>query len=76
MGKLHVLTGDGKGKTSAGMSLYAAADFLMEQVRPEWAFNLDGGPSHALLVRPESGKPLKTVSGNVCDDLDIMAFTE
>ena len=73
-GKLGIFTVTGK--TSAGMSLYAAADFLMEQVRPEWAFNLDGGPSHALLVRPESGKPLKTVSGNVCDDLDIMAFTE
>ena len=71
----HVCIFTVTGKTSRGLSLYEAADFLMSEVRPQWAYNLDGGPSHALLVRPERGKPLKTVSGNVCDDLDIMAFT-
>ena len=63
-------------KTNKGLSLIACADFLLEQVRPLWAFNLDGGPSSTLLIRPQPGKVMKTVSGNGVRTMDILGFCE
>ena len=63
-------------KTNAGLTLVAGTDFLLEQVRPDWAYNLDGGPSCALLIRPDRTGKMKTVYGNNSMDADIMAFIE
>ncbi len=63
-------------KTNAGLTLVECTDFLSDVLRPEWAFNLDGGPSSALLVRPEKGKTMKTVFGNGVKTADSLAFCE
>ena len=63
-------------KENAGLTMIDCADFLIEQLQPLWAFNLDGGPSTALLVRPEPSRKMKTVYGNIVKNVDIMAFCE
>lgn len=59
-----------------GLTLVRCVDFLQEQVRPEWAYNLDGGPSSALLYRRERWRILKVMHGNTSRDADVMVFTE
>ena len=49
---------------------------LLDRIHPLWAFNLDGGPSTALLVRPEPKGLLKTVYGNIVKSTDIIGFCE
>jgi len=63
-------------KTSPGLTLVDCVDFLMTTFDPEWAYDLDGGPSSALLYRNVGKKTLKTLYGNNSKDADIMAFVE
>ena len=60
-----------------GLSLYQVNDFFLENFEGlEWLYNLDGGPSSALLIRKQGSSRLKTVMGGGAKDVDIMAFTE
>lgn len=59
-----------------GMTLPNAVDFLMENFDPEWAYNLDGGPSSALLCRNQGKKTLKAIFGGQKSDVDVMGFVE
>ncbi len=57
-----------------GVRLTTATDFLMEQFDPVWAFNLDGGPSSALLAWKKGTRRLTKVFGGERKDFDIMCF--
>ena len=59
-----------------GLTLPECTDFLLEAFDPEWAYDLDGGPSTALLCRNYGKKTFKAVYGGTDKDADIMAFTE
>ncbi len=61
---------------SLGLSLHKVNAFLTENFDLEWAYNLDGGPSSALICRNRGSRKLKTVAGGSARDVDIMAFTE
>jgi exopolysaccharide biosynthesis protein len=63
-------------KTNEGLTMVQSADWVIEHLHPLWAFNLDGGPSSALLVRPNRTGALKTVYGNIVKTVDIMGFCE
>ena len=58
-----------------GLTMQQCVDFLMEQFNPEWAYNLDGGPSSALMYRDEAGT-LQPVWENRQENADIMTFSE
>ena len=62
--------------SSRGITLCDAVDWIHEQFDPEWCYDLDGGPSSALISRKVGKKTLKVVYGNKSKDADIMAFTE
>ena len=59
-----------------GLNLFKCVDYLMAEHDPIWAYDLDGGPSSALLVRPGGEGEWITVFGNTSEDADIMAFVE
>jgi len=59
-----------------GISLRRAVIFFQENFAAEWVYNLDGGPSSALLVRKPGAKRMETLLGGNAKDADIMAFTE
>ncbi|MBQ8159759.1 MAG: phosphodiester glycosidase family protein [Clostridia bacterium] len=61
---------------SRGIMLTSATDFLLETFDPEWAFNLDGGPSSALLARKPTQSKVTRVFGGEKKDFDIMGFIE
>ncbi|MBR4080167.1 MAG: phosphodiester glycosidase family protein, partial [Clostridia bacterium] len=63
-------------KTNPGLTMTQVVKFLQDNIHPEWAYNLDGGPSSALLARSNGDKKLKTIYGNNSKDTDIMAFAE
>lgn len=63
-------------KTSIGLALTDCVYFLQASFDPVWAYDLDGGPSSALLCRRPGRKTLKTIYGNNSKDADIMAFVE
>ena len=63
-------------KNGTTLSLVRCAEFVLEEFHPVWAYNLDGGPSVALLARRENGTILKTIYGNNSKDFDVMAFYE
>ena len=62
-------------KETYGLSLIQCVDFLQTHFDPEWVYDLDGGPSSALLCREEDGS-WKRIFGGTREDADIMAFTE
>lgn len=59
-----------------GLTLLEATDWLMEQFDPEWAYDLDGGPSTALICRNKGKKTLRVIYGGERKDVDVMAFVE
>ena len=63
-------------KSGRGLTVVRCTDFIQETFHPLWAYNLDGGPSVALLARKKGDRKLKTVYGNNSKDFDIMAFYE
>ena len=62
--------------SSHGLTLVRAVEFLMEAFDPEWAYDLDGGPSSALMCRNVGKKKFKIIYGGERKDADVMAFTE
>ena len=62
--------------SSVGISVCDVTDFLMKAFDPEWAYDLDGGPSSALIARNVGKKTLKVIYGGKSKDADIMAFVE
>ncbi|MBQ2953526.1 MAG: phosphodiester glycosidase family protein [Clostridia bacterium] len=58
-----------------GLTMARVVEFLMEAFDPEWAYNLDGGPSSALMYRDGNGK-LHTVWKNGQANVDVMTFSE
>ena len=59
-----------------GLTMAQCTSLLQELFDPEWAYNLDGGPSSALLVRAAEETELTALHGNKVKDTDIMAFVE
>lgn len=59
-----------------GLTMTEAVDMLLTHFDPEWAYNLDGGPSSALLARATGEREFTTLWGGKREDADIMAFTE
>ena len=66
------VTNEGKN----GLSLRRVNRFFQEHFDTEWVYDLDGGPSSALLSRKKGKKTLVTVMGGSAKDADIMAFVE
>ena len=60
---------------NTGLTMARVVEFLQAEFDPEWAYNLDGGPSSALLYRNAGGR-LKTVWKNGQKNVDIMTFSE
>lgn len=58
-----------------GLTMQQCVDFLLDTFSPEWAYNLDGGPSSALLYRDDAGV-LQAVWENGQENVDIMTFSE
>ena len=61
---------------SSGLTLWEVCDFFAENFYTEWVYNLDGGPSSALICRNQGSSKLTTVTGGSARDEDIMAFIE
>lgn len=59
-----------------GATLMSCTDFLLGEFHPEWAFNLDGGPSTALLRRRYGKTGHHLVYGARQKIVDIMGFAE
>ena len=61
-----------------GLTLIEANEFLLGEYDTEWIYDLDGGPSSALLRRRPNRKKLKLVeiSHGTQKIVDVMAFTE
>lgn len=61
-----------------GLTLLQVTDFLLENLDPIWAYDLDGGPSSVLMCRNYGKKTLTTVYNTYDTKViaDIMAFTE
>lgn len=62
--------------SSKGLALTDAVDFLKEHFDPEWAYDLDGGPSSALIWRRKGTKKLRVLYGGLSKDADLMGFVE
>lgn len=63
-------------QTSGGLSLIQCVDFLQQTFDPIWIYDLDGGPSSALIYRDQATSELTILYGARREDADIMAFTE
>ncbi len=61
---------------SPGLTLFECVDFLLAEVKPLWAFNLDGGPSAALYYRLSPEADWIPLVKNRQKNVDILAFTE
>ena len=60
-----------------GISLRRAQEFFKESFPDaEWVYDLDGGPSSALLVRKREEEKVHALMGGGAKDYDIMAFIE
>lgn len=58
-----------------GLSLIQCVEMLQTYFDPAWVYDLDGGPSSALMCREKDGS-WKRIFGGRRQDADIMAFTE
>ena len=59
-----------------GLTLHEVNGFFNRHFELEWLYDLDGGPSSALLARKKGSTKLKTIMGGSAKDADIMAFVE
>ena len=63
--------------TIGGISLRRVLVFFRDNFpKAEWVYNLDGGPSSALLYRGKGEKKVRTLMGGGAKDADCMAFVE
>jgi exopolysaccharide biosynthesis protein len=58
-----------------GLTMQQCVDLLLDRFAPQWAYNLDGGPSSALMYRDEAHQ-LHAVWENRQENADIMTFSE
>lgn len=61
-------------RQGGGLTMRQCVDYLLANFSPEWAYNLDGGPSAALMYRSEG--ELVTVWGSGQENADIMTFSD
>lgn len=60
-----------------GISLRRAQTFFRDNFpQAEWVYDLDGGPSSALLCRGQEKKKVRVMMGGGAKDADCMAFAE
>ncbi len=59
-----------------GISLRSASAFFREHFETEWVYDLDGGPSYALMGRKKRDGKIAKFSMGGARIVDIMAFTE
>lgn len=59
-----------------GLTLHEVNSFFQKYFELEWLYNLDGGPSTALLARKKDKTRLVAVNGGAAKDADVMVFTE
>ena len=59
-----------------GMTLHEINRFFQEHFEVEWLYNLDGGPSSALLARKKGSKRMSAIMGGTAKDVDMMVFIE
>ncbi len=59
----------------SGLTMAQCVDYLLAEFAPEWAYNLDGGPSAGLMYRNEKGN-LVVVWSPGQRILDVMTFGE
>lgn len=59
-----------------GISLRSASAFFRERFETEWVYDLDGGPSYALMGRKKRDGKIAKFSMGGARIVDIMAFTE
>ncbi len=57
-----------------GLTMRQCVDYLLAEFSPEWAYNLDGGPSAGLMYR--EGEELITVWQSGQDNVDVMTFSD
>ncbi len=62
-------------RKGGGLTMQQCVDYLLAVHQPEWAYNLDGGPSSALMYRDEKGK-LRTVWAPGQRNADLMTFSD
>ena len=63
--------------TSArGMTLFDCVKYLLREVEPIWAYNLDGGPSAALYCRTDKTRAMQEIYPNRQMNVDILGFTD
>jgi len=62
-------------RDKGGLTMQQCVDYLQAAFDPEWAYNLDGGPSAALLYRNQNHE-LVTVWSPGQRNVDIMTFSE
>ena len=60
----------------AGLTLHEVNEFFLNHLETEWVYDLDGGPSSALLARRKGARKMSRIMGGGAKDIDIMAFTE
>ena len=58
-----------------GLTMQQCVDYLLAEFSPEWAYNLDGGPSAALMYRDAEGV-LNTVWQPGQRNVDVLTFSE
>ena len=59
-----------------GLTLLEATDFLLGEYDAEWIYNLDGGPSSALIRRLHGRSAQTLIYGAKQKIVDVMAFVE
>lgn len=60
----------------SGLSLIDCVKFLTEYFDPVWAYDLDGGPSSALMYREKGAEEMTIVYGGKRQDADMMVFVD
>ena len=75
--KHYYLIFNAREDTMGGISLRRVLIFFRNNFpKAEWVYNLDGGPSSALLCREQGKKKARTLMGGGAKDADCMAFVE
>ncbi|MBQ3706100.1 MAG: phosphodiester glycosidase family protein [Clostridia bacterium] len=59
-----------------GLTLHEVNNFFQKYFELEWLFNLDGGPSSALLARKKGARSMRLIMGGKAKDIDVLVFTE
>ena len=59
-----------------GLTLHEVNSFFQKHFELEWLYNLDGGPSSALLARKKGARSMRLIMGGKAKDIDVMVFTE